>query len=131
MPGVLSQRDRIWIAGVFIATVVLCWIWIVAMARDMYGPMNGASAWMMTDQWDLPHLLLLFAMWVVMMAGMMLPSVAPALLAYARMVHPGPSNRSATAKVCSFASGYLVVWTGFTGLSLVAAGIWYLVRGLA
>ena len=27
---------------------VVCWAWIVVMARDMYGPMTGASAWMMT-----------------------------------------------------------------------------------
>jgi hypothetical protein len=32
------------------------------MARDMYGPMTGASAWMMTPVWDAPHLLLLWAM---------------------------------------------------------------------
>ena len=29
------------------------------MARDMYGPMTGASAWMMTLQWDARHVLLL------------------------------------------------------------------------
>jgi predicted metal-binding membrane protein len=114
IPGVLSHRDRIWIAGILVGTVALSWAWIVAMARDMYGPMTGASAWMMTDNWDLPHLLLLFAMWVVMMAGMMLPSVAPALFTHARMVLAGPSNRGAMAKAGSFAGGYLVVWTGFS-----------------
>src|SRR5215467_15684106 len=53
---------------------VACWAWIVAMARDMYGPMAGASAWMMIPRWDASHVLLLCLMWVVMMAGMMLPS---------------------------------------------------------
>ena len=48
-------------------------MWIVVMARDMYGPMTGASAWMMTANWDVPHLVLLWAMWTVMMTGMMLP----------------------------------------------------------
>ena len=52
------------------------------MARDMYGPMTGASAWMMTANWDVPHLLLLWAMWTVMMAGMMLPSASPLVLLY-------------------------------------------------
>ena len=61
---------------------VFSWIWIVAMARDMYGPMTGASAWMMTLQWDAPHLLLLWAMWTVMMTGMMLPSASPLILLY-------------------------------------------------
>ena len=27
----------------------VAWIWIVVMARDMYGPMTGASAWMMSS----------------------------------------------------------------------------------
>src|SRR5687767_15822968 len=48
----------------------------------MYGPMSGASKWMMTMVWDGPHLLLLWAMWAVMMAGMMLPSATPVLMMY-------------------------------------------------
>jgi predicted metal-binding membrane protein len=46
---------------------------------DMYGPMTGWSAWMMTRTWDFNHKALLFAMWAVMMIGMMLPSAAPAV----------------------------------------------------
>jgi predicted metal-binding membrane protein len=57
--------------------------WIAPMARDMYGAMTGGSAWMMPKQWDLTHQLLLFVMWAVMMAGMMLPSATPALFLYA------------------------------------------------
>ena len=41
---------------------LVCWSWIVVMARDMYGPMTGASAWMMTLHWDARHVLLLWAM---------------------------------------------------------------------
>ena len=58
------------------------WMWIIVMARDMYGPMTGASAWMMTLNWDIRHLLLLWAMWAVMMTGMMLPSASPLVLLY-------------------------------------------------
>jgi predicted metal-binding membrane protein len=96
---------------------VLCWAWIVPMARDMYGAMTGASAWMMAGVWDFTHLALLFAMWVVMMAGMMLPSAAPALLLYAGVVRKSPAGERATAHVYAFAGGYLLVWTFF---SLVA-----------
>jgi hypothetical protein len=35
---------------------VVSWVWIVVMALDMYGPMDGSSAWMMTAVWDTPHL---------------------------------------------------------------------------
>ena len=64
-------------AGALLVATLLCWAWIVPMARDMYGTMTGSSAWMMAGVWDFTHLALLFAMWVVMMAGMMLPSAAP------------------------------------------------------
>ena len=87
------------------------WIWIVAMARDMYGPMTGASAWMMTARWDLPHVLLLWAMWAAMMAAMMLPSAAPLLLVFSRR-----ASRTSTAAttIYALAAGYLVVWTAFS-----------------
>src|SRR6476620_9570764 len=61
---------------------LVCWAWIIVMARDMYGPMTGASAWMMTLRWEAAHVFLLWAMWAAMMAAMMLPSATPMLLLY-------------------------------------------------
>lgn len=84
------------------------------MGRDMYGSMAGPSAWMMANRWDAPHLLLLFAMWVAMMIGMMLPSAAPALLLYALVVRRASDGFSTAARVNSFAGGYLVVWIFFS-----------------
>jgi len=71
------RYDRIPAVVLLVLVPLTSWIWIVVMARDMYGPMTGASAWMMTVVWDVPHLLLLWAMWAVMMTGMMLPSASP------------------------------------------------------
>lgn len=89
------------------------------MARDMYGAMDGSSAWMMTHTWDFSHLALLFAMWVVMMVGMMLPSAAPTLLLYAGVVRKSPECERARAHVYAFACGYLLVWTAFSLLATV------------
>jgi predicted metal-binding membrane protein len=92
---------------------LVSWMWIVMLARDMYGPMTGASSWMMTARWDMRHLLLLWAMWAVMMTGMMLPSASPTLLLYgviARRSAPG----SAARRIYTFAAGYLMVWTAFS-----------------
>jgi predicted metal-binding membrane protein len=111
---VLLLRDRWLIGGALGLTIALCWAWIVPMGRDMYGSMQGASAWMMTDRWDAAHLALLFAMWVVMMAGMMLPSAAPTLLLYAGVVRKSPEAARAHARVYAFAGGYLLVWTAFS-----------------
>lgn len=116
----LLLRDRWLIGGSLVVAVALCWAWIVPMARDMYGSMQGPSAWMMTETWDFTHLALLFAMWVVMMAGMMLPSAAPTLLLYAGVIRKSPGGGRARAHVCAFAGGYLLVWTAF---SLIATGL--------
>jgi hypothetical protein len=69
------RNDRTPALVLLVVLPLISWIWIVVMARDMYGPMTAASAWMMTAIWDVPHLLLLWAMWAVMMTGMMVPSV--------------------------------------------------------
>jgi len=121
----LLRRDRWLVGGALAVTVALCWAWIVPMARNMYGAMSGPAAWMMTGRWDFTHLSLLFAMWVVMMAGMMLPSAAPTLLLYAGVIRKSPEGGRAPAHVYAFAGGYLLVWTAF---SLVAT---VLQRGLA
>jgi predicted metal-binding membrane protein len=121
----LLRRDRWLVGGALAVTVALCWGWIVPMARDMYGAMTGPAAWMMTDRWDFTHLSLLFAMWVVMMAGMMLPSAAPTLFLYAGVIRKSPDGERAPVHVYAFAGGYLLVWTAF---SLVAC---VLQRGLA
>jgi len=121
----LLRRDRWLLVLTLAAAIALCWAWLVPMARDMYGPMTGPSAWMMTDNWDFPHQVLLFAMWVVMMAGMMLPSAAPALLLYAGVVRKSPEAASAPARAHAFAAGYLVVWTAF---SLLATALQLLLR---
>ena len=93
----LLRRDRWIVAGALTTTVALCWAWIVPMARDMYGAMDGSSAWMMAGTWDFPHLVLLFAMWVAMMAGMMLPSAAPTLFLYAGVIRKSPDGGRAPA----------------------------------
>ena len=121
----LLRRDRWLVGGALAVTVALCWAWIVPMARDMYGPMTGPAAWTMTDRWDFAHLSLLSVMWVVMMAGMMLPSAAPTLLLYAGVIRKSPEGGHAPAHVYAFAGGYLLVWTAFS----LAATV--LQRGLA
>jgi predicted metal-binding membrane protein len=109
----LLGYDRLAAVVLLGAVPLVCWLWIAVMSRDMYGSMTGASAWMMTPRWDVRHLLLLWAMWAVMMAGMMLPSVAPAVLLYAASVRP-LSRRSAVLRIYALAAGYLAVWTLFS-----------------
>ena len=89
------------------------WMWIIVMARDMYGPMTGASAWMMTLNWDIRHLLPLGAMWAVMMTGMMLPSASPLVLLYGAGARRSAEG-TAWRRVYALAAGYLFAWTLFS-----------------
>jgi predicted metal-binding membrane protein len=88
------------------------------MGRDMYGTMSGPSAWMMTPAWDATHVALLFAMWTVMMIGMMLPSAAPVVLLYTALVRRTDGAR-APIRAYTFVAGYLLVWTLFAAAAVV------------
>jgi predicted metal-binding membrane protein len=94
---------------------LVSWLWIVAMARDLYGPMTGASAWMMTPAGDARHLVLLWAMWAVMMVGMMLPSAMPVLLLYGAVARRSATEPGTAARqIYLVAAGYLMVWAAFS-----------------
>lgn len=101
---------------VIVAIPLVCWTWIVAMARDMYGPMTGASRWMMTPAWDVSHLFFLWAMWAVMMIGMMLPPAAPMILTYGMVIRRRPGG-TPSAQIYALAAGYVGVWALFSVLA--------------
>ena len=108
------KHDRWLTAGALALAIILSWAWIVPMALDMYGAMTGPAAWMMTRHWDTAHVALLFAMWVVMMIGMMLPSAAPTLLLYAGVVRRHYGSTATRSQVYAFGAGYLAIWTLFS-----------------
>jgi len=110
-------RDRWLVGGPLAIAVALSWTWIVPMALDMYGAMSGPSAWMMTSSWDATHDALLFAMWLVMMCGMMLPSAAPAILIYTAVVRRSDDGADAVRRAYLFAAGYLAIWAAFSLLA--------------
>lgn len=128
-PSLLERtldHDRLIVTAGLAVVCLLAWVWIVPMALDMYGPMTGASAWMMTTRWDAPHVLLLFAMWTVMMVAMMLPSAAPTVLLYTIVVRRSRDDAPhGVRRTYAFVGGYLVIWT------LFAAGATTLQRILA
>jgi predicted metal-binding membrane protein len=69
---------------------------------------------------------LIFTMWWVMMAAMMLPSAAPILLLFARVNRKEKFSGRPFIPTGIFAAGYLVAWGGF---SVLATGLqWVLER---
>lgn len=99
--------------ALLVAGVALAWTYLIWMAWGMRH-MDVAIALMpgMTN-WGPVDLVLVWAMWALMMAGMMLPTAAPMLLAFsatARRVNPPRSPMHALA----FGMGYLALWAAFS-----------------
>ena len=89
------------------------------MTRDMYGAMAGSSAWMMTSVWDSSHLLLLWTMWAVMMAAMMLPAAWPMLAMYGTFSDRQQLSPAHSSHLYMFAAGYVLVWALYSVLATV------------
>ena len=112
------RHDRAVLIIVLVAIPLASWAWIAVMARDMYGSMQGASAWMMTTVWDWRRLVLLWAMWAVMMTAMMLPSAAPLILLYAAAARKNADAAESPARrIYALGAGYLLVWSLFSVLA--------------
>ena len=110
--------ERITAVVLFVAVPAACWAWIVTLARDMYGPMTGASRWMMTPSWDAAHVFLLWTMWAVMMIGMMLPTAVPAILLYGAAVRR-QHGHDAAGRIYALSAGYVTTWALFSVLATV------------
>jgi predicted metal-binding membrane protein len=58
-----------------------------------------------------------FAMWTVMMVGMMTPSAAPMILIYARVGRPTKPQVALLAPTVWFVAGYFLAWVAFSLLA--------------
>ena len=111
-PAFAAVRARLGLIGLLLALAAVAW-WSTAdrMAGMDEGPGTalGALGWFL-------------GVWVVMMAAMMFPSVAPTVSLYARM-----SRRRSVVAPLLFAAGYLVTWTA---AGVLAYGLFDLGRSL-
>ncbi len=109
------RRDRLLVFVSLVALAALAWLYLWLEADAMDRMMAGLRPMAMhpTDA-DIGTFLLVFAMWAVMMAGMMLPSAASMLLFYASMVRKKGAPETPLPAVWIFAGGYLLVWTVFS-----------------
>jgi predicted metal-binding membrane protein len=131
----MLRRDRIVAAAALAVLAALAWSYLLWLAADM--DMDGmdmtgfrmipAGIGIMAPAhapWREIEFAFVFAMWTVMMVGMMTPSAAPMILMYARA---GRQTTGAPVAAAGwFAAGYFCAWTGF---SLVATVVqWALER---
>lgn len=116
LEAVLKRERAIVLAGL-VAAAAISWLYLIVASYDMYGSMDGMSAWMMTSAWDVEYTTLIFGMWVVMMVGMMLPSAAPAILLFAMILRNSDQASAPVARTYAFMSGYLLAWTAFSAMA--------------
>ena len=67
--------------------------------------------------WRAMEFIFVFAMWTVMMVGMMTPSAAPMILMYARVGRQIQAHGRPLAATVWFATGYFLVWIAFALLA--------------
>jgi predicted metal-binding membrane protein len=105
-PALSAMRARVGLVTLLFALAAVGWWWTGDQMRGMdNGPWTelGSFAWFL-------------GVWVVMMAAMMFPSVAPTIALYSRMT----KQRSPLSPLL-FAFGYLVTWT-IAGVAAFAIG---------
>jgi predicted metal-binding membrane protein len=135
----LLRRDRVVVAGALSLIVALAWGYVLWLAADMdMGGMDMTGFRMIpagvglmapaNAPWSLIEFVFVFAMWAVMMVGMMAPSAAPMILMYARVGRHAKVQGKPLAATGWFAAGYFLAWIGF---SLTATLVQWLVERVA
>ena len=123
--GAVLRRDRLFVAGALGVIVALAWGYVLWLAADMdMGGMDMAGFRMIpagsgimapaNAPWRAVEFAFVFAMWAVMMGGMMAPSAAPMILMYARVGRQGNAEGKPLAATGWFAAGYFLAWMGFS-----------------
>jgi predicted metal-binding membrane protein len=114
---VLSRRDRFLILGCVVLSTLLAWAYLLHLDRQMsagmeYDKMMAAMGMHVNTRWRPADFFFTFAMWAVMMVGMMVPSAAPVLLLFAA-AGAGRGKRMPLTTLL-FALGYIAVWVSFS-----------------
>src|SRR5205823_6516417 len=112
----LSRRDRVLIPACIVLTTALAWAYLIHLDHQMssgmeHDQMMAAMGMTMQMPWTAADVIFTFAMWAVMMVGMMAPAAAPLLLLFGA-ARAGRGERSASLAVLIFGLGYVAVWTG-------------------
>src|SRR5450755_422840 len=102
------QLARPWIALTVLAAAA--WAITIAQARSMgNGPGTMGLA-----------LLPFLALWVVMMAAMMLPSIAPVAVLWTRSISGVSTGLGRVVRMSLFLSGYLLAWAACGAVAFAA-----------
>lgn len=118
-PGALArllERERLIVAVSLMGVTALAWYYLVRMAMDMPGMSISLNqlATVSAHPWTLDYGIMIFSMWGIMMIGMMLPSAAPTILLFGRVVQRSDAGTYPLLRNYLYAAGYLLAWTAFS-----------------
>ena len=108
-------RDRLLVLSGLVSISALSWCYTWYLAWDMqhsHKALCGMSQ------------LLMFAMWVIMMVAMMVPSAAPMILLFAAVNRKRREQERPFVSTGIFLLGYLVVWSVFSAVATIVQ--WHL-----
>ena len=122
------RKDKALILTLLAALTLLAWAYLAYLARGM-ADMKAMSGLAMSGGnvgigWAPVDIFLTFLMWAVMMVGMMVPSAAPMILAFAGINRRRRQQGNPYVPTFLFLAGYLLVWAGFSvAASLAQVGL--------
>lgn len=124
------KRDRAVVVGGLILLTSLAWAYLFCQAHQMSGtpmegmdmsmPMSMEMAMPQQQPWQAVDVVLIFAMWAVMMVGMMLPTAAPMILLFATISRKRREQQRPFVSTGTFVLGYLTVWSAFAAIATLA-----------
>ena len=115
LEAVLS-RDRLVVMAGLAAVIALAWAYTANLAWGM-GNMDVGGGMAIsvanTRAWSPGDFVAQFAMWIVMMMAMMVPSAAPMVLLFSTVNRRRQEQEKPYVPTSVFLLGYLALWTGF------------------
>lgn len=116
----LARRDLVLLLGALGGLVVLCWLYLIEASRGM-ADINAAMG---MKPWSKVDFLLMFAMWTVMMVGMMVPTAIRSVLIFVQIGARAAERDRSFVSGYWFTLGYVLIWTFFSAAATVLQ--WFL-----
>jgi predicted metal-binding membrane protein len=124
LDATLTSRDRLLIWSCVVLVTTLAWAYLFHLDRQMasamaHDRMMAEMGMTMDMPWTMTDVFFTFAMWAVMMVGMMAGTAAPVMLLFAG-AHARRGRTRVPLVVLMFGLGYAIVWVGFSACAAAA-----------
>jgi predicted metal-binding membrane protein len=119
----LSRRDRAVILLALLGVAAIAWLYLLTIGQGMSGmamPPMPDMAMPTAAPWTPTAFVLTFAMWWVMMLGMMVPSATPMVLTFATLNRSKRRRGQDFVPTSIFLLGYLITWGLFSVVATLA-----------